>query len=660
MKSPTSSPYEGLSELTGPLTDGKVVKYTKTLTARDQVTLWIHLLVNFAIGLGFLAFLGFVTWMGVNKFGHHSRYTETIQISLASLMGLIEGLRMLQSFTLGFFTVMARDPIPMQPLKGKKLGMETTWVPGKEPWPMILEALLAAKEVIVPPGCSLDVWVLAEGFDAQAVADCERFGIKYFNRHDPRYMGRYTTKRGRYMMKTKFGNQNAFLSEHGASYDFFFQADPDHLPTTDALMRNLGYFVDPDVGFVVLPQVYGRNMTENWMAHASGVLAYIFHGVIQRGLNGLGAPLMIGTNHMIRIEAWRQIGGYAAYLVEDHASCIKLYQKRNPETGNRWKGVYSPDICADGAGPATFTDFYNQQMRWAYGIWQIIFRLSPRDLWKLTPRQALAFAMLQQFYPSVAISYLASFALTGLYVFSGVGLHMPMVPWAVLWASSVGSSLYFFIWLRRFNLAPHERKDLGFDGMCLMLMTTTIFVKAAITACLGRKLTYVVTAKGDLAAKDRMSAFNTHAFWFAVAAALFTLPFFGIGSNYWAMHMWMAIAIVFCAFPVGAHLHFRNQARKEAGLSVVGSLLALAAEHRALRAARLGKGSEAVMPAAAPQKRGSDVVRELVSAGRMRDWFEPPETALPDGDSLEPPGEESERFWPFWEEEERPLQPANR
>ena len=82
-----------------------------------------------------------------------------------------------------------------------------------------------------------------------------------------------------------------------------------------------------------------------------------------------------------------------------------IYSAVNSSTGNHWRGVYTPDILAVGEGPATYSDFFSRQKRWAYGIWQIARRHSPGILPKLpTLRQKLSFFALQSHYPTTAMS----------------------------------------------------------------------------------------------------------------------------------------------------------------------------------------------------------------------------------------------------------------
>ena len=81
-----------------------------------------------------------------------------------------------------------------------------------------------------------------------------------------------------------------------------------------------GYFADPDTAFVVAPQVYA-NLNESFVARGAAELAYLFHGVIQRGGNGHGAPLLIGTNHLYRPAAFRQIGNAVPPLLAEQLAC---------------------------------------------------------------------------------------------------------------------------------------------------------------------------------------------------------------------------------------------------------------------------------------------------------------------------------------------------
>ena len=82
---------------------------------------------------------------------------------------------------------------------------------------------------------------------------------------------------------------------------------------------------------------------------------------------GSASAMFVGTNNAVRISALRAIGGLQDSITEDAATSIVWHAARNPETGARWKSVYTPDVLAVGEGPTTWRDFFTQQHRWACG-----------------------------------------------------------------------------------------------------------------------------------------------------------------------------------------------------------------------------------------------------------------------------------------------------
>ena len=544
------------ARLTGPLQHGSTVQYKHVFSRRDNLTLNALIALNAVAGL---SFLGWLLWPSHLPLGGRSSLSHVTAILMVVLMVCLEVIRLGQSATLMFFARRAKDPIPLKPQHGLRVAVLTTIVPGKEPFELVLATLRKMLEIdyVKLYGGVMDVWLLDEGNDPEIRRACRENGIRHFSRK-----GRpeYNQASGPFKARTKHGNHNAWRAEFEGHYDIVAQMDPDHVPFASFLERTLGYFADPNIAFVVAPQVYG-NLSENWIARGSAFLAYVFHGIIQRGGNGLAAPLLIGTNHLYRVTAFTQIGGYQDSIIEDHLTAMKIFATRNPLTGAYWKGVFTPDILAVGEGPMSFTDFFNQQKRWAYGIWQIIFKHSPRAFGQMQRGQRLSFAMLQMFYPSVAISWMLSVTLTALYMFSGVGSHLPILDWALLWGASVGSSLLLFMWLRRFNLVEHERKDWGLIGMGLMLMCIPIYAAAAVRWLSGRKLAYAVTAKGDLTSPDNFRTFAPHVMWATVTAAMFGASYVGVASSYGIFRFWLVWTALICLCPVAIHYGSRLRRR---------------------------------------------------------------------------------------------------
>ena len=277
----------------------------------------------------------------------------------------------------------------------------------------------------------------------------------------------------------------------------------------------------------------------------------------------MGAPLLIGTNHLYRPTAFAQIGGYQDSIIEDHLTAMAIYAATNPETGQRWRGVYTPDIVAIGEGPTSFTDYFNQQRRWAYGIWEIVGRKSHRVLPQVKMTQRLAFSLLQLFYPTVAIAWVLGNLATGLYLLGAATANINVVTWVILWLASMSASLLTFFWLRRFNLVEHERRELGMTGMVLFLAAIPVYVSAALSFVTGRPLAYAVTAKGDLTSPDRMRTFQPHLFWISGGLILI---FAGMLVGPVLLHpysfLWALVTLVVAGFPIVVYLVSRRRRRK--------------------------------------------------------------------------------------------------
>jgi len=542
--------YRNGSAITGRLQKANSVQYKKVFTRHENVMLLLFLLTFLISSASLAAYL--ISNVALSGFSF-------VLIVATGLALLVELIRVLQSLTLVVFAYFAKDPVPMVPEQGLRIAVLTTIVPGKEPFELVAKTLGAMKRIDPGAGNTLDVWLLDEGNDPYVKAQCESMGVKHFSRKGK---AQWNTQAGQFRARTKHGNHNAWRSRYENSYDIVAQMDPDHVPRQNFLTRTLGYFNDPDVGFVVAPQVYG-NIESNWIAGASAFQAYIFHGIIQRGGNGLGAPLLIGTNHLYRVQAFKQINGYQDCIIEDHLTSMVIFGARNQQTGNNWKGVYTPDIVAVGEGPASFTDYFNQQKRWAYGIWEIVTRSTAHAVKGMSRLQALAFLMLQFFYPSVALAWVASSLTTLAFAAaSATGMHIGP-EFVLLWLYSLVSGLSLFWWLRRFNLVQHERKDWGVKGMGLMLMCIPVYVSAAIQALSREPLTYAVTAKGNLTSPDNLKTFSPHFQWMLLNLAAVVPITFLTGSIFSPSLGWTIEHIAICVLPVAIYLQSKlNDIRK--------------------------------------------------------------------------------------------------
>ena len=562
------------TEITGAMgSTTEVVRYRRVLTRRQH----LMMLGVAGVHIGLAVLVAVVLLLPGNlpqlRWGAH--VASTVAVIGLLLMILLQLIVALRTWVIAYFGARACDPVPMPPEPGLRVAVLTTIVPGKEPIDLVMTTLRAMKRI--RHDGPMDVWLLDEGDDEEVRRRCDELGVHHFSRKGRPEWNQPT---GPFKARTKHGNHNAWRAAHEAEYDVVAQMDPDHVPYPNFLERTLGYFADPDTAFVVAPQVYA-NLTESFVARGAAELAYIFHGIMQRGGNGHGAPLLIGTNHLYRPAAFTQIGGYQDCIIEDHLTSMVIYGAVNADTGNHWKGVYTPDIVAVGEGPATYSDFFSQQKRWAYGIWEIARGHSPGLLPRLPSlRQRLAFFALQSHYPTTALSWVIGIALSSLYLIGGVTItRLPAAAWCLLFAANIVTGLFFFQFTQRFNLVEHERRSRGIAGMVLELITAPIYVAAAAAQLAGRPLAYVVTAKGAAATGDTWRTFRPHLGWAGIAAAsLVAGPL--LHHNYPSLYLWAGLTVLISIAPIG-HLLTRAAMRHLASLwSMMPRLYSVTAQRR--------------------------------------------------------------------------------
>ena len=534
--------YARCATTAGPLVTPRhprpAVEFRHVASPASRLVLTLLVLVNGAAGLLFIGWLllpQHVPGSGVSGIGNWPTIAARLGFCVVVALELI---RLAQNVAIWVFAFNAKDPIPLDPPIGLRVALLTTIVPSKEPLGIAERTLRKMKRVVY---CGrVDVWILDEGDDPAVREMAARLGVRHFSRK-----GRpeYNQPSGEFRAKAKSGNHNAWRAEHEHHYDVVANVDPDHVPMSGFLERTLGYFRDPDVAFVVTPQVYG-NMHQNWVAHGASVQQYLYNGLIARGGNGLDAPLLTGTGHLYRPSAWQTIGGYQDSIIEDHLTSIRIHATVNPETGNPWKGVYTPDVVAIGEGPTSWADYFSQQKRWASGICEILIRPDLRAPRELRLRRRLQYGLLQFYYPSVAVSLLLGNFATAMYLVAGVtSAQLDTTVWSLLWGSTIVAWSVLWLWLRRFNIAAHEREEIGVVGMALALFAGPIYVAAGVGALLRRKLAFVVTAKGKLRTTESLRTFRLHFLWAAFAASLLGASFV-LHHDYTLLRLWPILTIL--------------------------------------------------------------------------------------------------------------------
>lgn len=254
----------------------------------------------------------------------------------------------------------------------------------------------------VPPDLAVDVFVTALNEDIELVEQClsaarnmrvehttwllddagrpelallaERLGTGYLTRHGNE--------------DHKAGNINTALSRTQGEIIVIF--DIDHVPDARFLERTLGYFGDPRMGFVQVMLTFD-NFSDNWVANSATNSSLDYYNPASVGADSLRATTLVGSNALIRRAALESIGGYRPGLAEDLATSIALH-------ADRWKSVYINKPLAPGLAPPDLTAWFNQQLKWARGVFELLLTTYWPTLRRLTIGQIITYGVRMTYY----------------------------------------------------------------------------------------------------------------------------------------------------------------------------------------------------------------------------------------------------------------------
>ena len=421
-----------------------------------------------------VVFIAFVAWYWVVKGDAVHRPV------LFSLITAPFGLGLLLYECRWFAMPFMRRPRVMKPAAGWVVGVATTFVPSAEPIEMLAETLRALVAMDYPH----DTWVLDEGNDDRVKALCRSLGARHFSRRD---VSEYQTSSGPFQAKTKHGNYNAWLEEIGfANYDIVVGFDPDHIPAPEFLARVLGYFDDPDVGFVQAAQLY-YNQGASFVARGAAEETYAYYSSIQMTAYALGYPIVTGCHNTHRVSALREVGGFAAHQADD-----LLITLRYRSVG--WRGVYVPETLAVGLVPVDWAGYIAQQRRWARSVLDIKFRVYGSLFGRLSLAERLASLLhglhyFQGITTAVGLGTLVYMLVTGatLTLVSG-----PAVPLLAGLALILQPSEFY---RQRFFLHPRTEAGLHWRAAILRLAKWPFILLASVEAIFDVKRTYAITKK---------------------------------------------------------------------------------------------------------------------------------------------------------------------
>jgi len=285
----------------------------------------------------------------------------------------------------------------------------------------------------------------------------------------------------------KAGIMNDFLEQMTEKYVVIFDADsnpmPDFLGPLVSIME-----ANEKLAFIQTPQFY-TNTDSNRIARAAVLQQAVFYEYICDGKGIVDSMFCCGTNVILRASALKAIGGMDERTVtEDFATSLKLHT-------HGFSSLYYNHVCVFGMGPEDLIGYFTQQFRWTAGTLQVFKSLIAQFFTKpfsLSLGQWFQYFLSGTYY-LVGFAYFILILAPLFYIFFKVPSFFirPEVYFLSFLPYMLLSTSVFYFSLKKRNYKP---RDLIL-GQLLGASTCFVYMKAALAALLGFKISFGVTSK---------------------------------------------------------------------------------------------------------------------------------------------------------------------
>ena len=188
-------------------------------------------------------------------------------------------------------------------------------------------------------------------------------------------------------LHAKAGNWNNAFKQTDA--DFIATFDADHVPRAEFLDRTLGFFRDPKVAIVQVPQQY-HNLDSvqhkvSWKNRRMYGEQDSFFDLVMPGKDNWNAAFFCGTGAVLRREALEPHGGILTdTITEDLHTSVVLHSEG-------WKSVYLNEVLVTGLAPVDLKSFAVQRLRWAEGNLKAAGFANPLTIGTLSIHQRISY-----------------------------------------------------------------------------------------------------------------------------------------------------------------------------------------------------------------------------------------------------------------------------
>lgn len=309
---------------------------------------------------------------------------------------------------------------------------------------------------------SHETYILDDGKSAAVMALAGELNVKYIRRKGNE--------------GSKAGNINHALSLTDGEYFAIFDAD--FAASQRFLYETMPFFENENVAFVQTPQYYEN--TRNVISKGAGFMQHVFYALILPGKNRFNAAFCVGTNVVFRRSATDTIGGiYQKSKSEDIWTSILLHEKG-------YESVYIPTVLAIGRTPDTIEAYSKQQLRWATGAFEILFRHNPIRIKSMTFDQRL------QYFGTVSY-YLGGFAVLLLLLLPSLQIFLNLSPVNLSISFTKWAFYYSSFYLLQIAFAFYAMGGFKLQALLLASVSAPIYIRACFNALFKREQTWRAT-----------------------------------------------------------------------------------------------------------------------------------------------------------------------
>ncbi len=241
------------------------------------------------------------------------------------------------------------------------------------------------------------------------------------------------------------------------------------------------------MGFVQVCQAY-YNQRRSFTARGATEQTYAFYGPTQMGLYGHGATVAIGANCTFRRDALASIGGHGIGLAEDLVTSIRLH-------GAGWRSVYVPEVVSRGLVPEDLGSFYHQQIKWARGVYEVLFSELPLAFRGLGWRQRFSYLTIGTYY-LFGLTTLMYLVIPYIYLWTGVQpASMPFEEFITVGGPVALLGIAIYLYVQRWLCHPERERGLHWRGLSLKVACWPVYLLGTVLGVARAEVPYIPTAK---------------------------------------------------------------------------------------------------------------------------------------------------------------------